>query len=136
MQWVELIFSTCHVGVIDGNKVLESLPGYGCIATSLEEWQARYTHWEKRRIIVLSKRSAFDYFWHHINKNTPYDSIRDITWLGKLLGKKHDTNALDNVELIVNGTGWMEYTGYSVNTLRQVTISSNKILAKQPNLIV
>lgn len=147
MLWIELIFGTNkpgkwqHLGVIDGTKVLESREGVGCVATGVADFVSRYTHWEKRRIIVMSKRSAFDYFWHHINIKTPYDIRRrkGFSFLGWLLGgpgASQDSNGLDNVEFVVNATGWMEYTGFSPDTLYLVTISSNKVLAKQPNLIV
>lgn len=79
-----------HVGVIDGNDVIESRGGYGVVKTPIEEFKKRYRH------IVIKEL--------HVENN---NFIED---LNKQIGKKYDSKSFWGIALGL--IGWDDIDAY------------------------
>ena len=97
MEYVTLIFSKSksplsllirfvtwsnwsHVGIVDGDKVIEASGKHGVIETPIEEFKKRYSSWELTEAPVINAKSAIVEARTYIGKKYDWLAIFGI-WL-------------------------------------------------------
>ena len=90
-----------HIGVIDGDSVIESVGGQGVVVTQLSDFKRRYTKTATGYIYCIDADAAMHYLRSKIGKR--YDA-KAVIGFALALGWD-DVNAMHCSELVAGATG-------------------------------